>query len=57
LNQIKQLVNQDVYEIMVMHLVRGLKFKEIAALKQVSVAVVLGQYHRAMKKIRKEIKL
>lgn len=55
LKDIKELVNNDVYEIIIMHLVKGLKFKEIAAIKGETTAAILGKYHRAMKLIRSEI--
>lgn len=55
LEDIRKLVDHEVYEIIIMHLVQGLKFKEIAEIKNETTSAILGKYHRAMKLIRGKI--
>lgn len=55
LSDIRKLVDNEVYEIIIMHLVKGLKFKEIAEIKNETTSAILGKYHRAMKLIRGKI--
>lgn len=53
--EIKEIVDDETYEIIIMHLVRGYKFREIAEAKNQTTGVILGKYHRGIKKIRSEI--
>lgn len=56
LADIKKLVDNTTYEIIILHLVQSLKFKEIAEIRNETTASVLGRYHRGIKLIRSKIK-
>ena len=43
-------------QIVLLHAVSGLKHRQIAALLQMPLATVLSKYHRALKKLRTEMK-
>lgn len=55
LSKIKEIVNEETYQIIIMRLVKGLKFKDIAKLKDTTTSSVLGKYHRGLKTIRSRI--
>lgn len=55
LADIKKLVDNITYEIIILHLVQNLKFKEIAEIRGETTSSVLGRYHRGIKLIRSKI--
>ncbi len=55
LKDIKEIVNDETYQIIIMHLVRKIKFKDIAKIKGVTTSSILGKYHRGLKLIRSRI--
>lgn len=55
LKEVKQIVNAEVYEIIIMHLVKKMKFREIAELKGETTSAILGKYHRGLKLVRSKI--
>lgn len=55
LKDVRNIVNDEAYEIIIMHLVKGLKFREIAEIKNETTSAIIGKYHRAMKLIRGKI--
>jgi RNA polymerase sigma-70 factor (ECF subfamily) len=57
LDKIRALLDEEDYEIFVMRAYFELPFNEIAEIFKASVSSVTNKYHRAVKKINKEIKL
>lgn len=55
LKEVKNIVNDEVYEIIIMRLVKNMKFKEIAEVKGETTSAILGKYHRGMKLVRSKI--
>lgn len=55
LTEIKIIVDDETYEIIIMHLVQNLKFREIATIKNVTTSSVIGKYNRGIKMIRSRI--
>jgi len=53
--EIKNIVGDDLYNIIILHVVHGMKLVEIAKVQNVTGSSVRGKYHRAMKKIKKEL--
>ncbi|HQC30533.1 MAG TPA: sigma-70 family RNA polymerase sigma factor [Acholeplasmataceae bacterium] len=54
--EIKELLDQESYEILVLHYVHNLKYREIAAMKKVSTSVITNKASRAMKILREKLK-
>lgn len=46
-------VSDEERNIIVLHIVNGLKYREIAKMLDLSLSTVLSKYHRAIKKLRK----
>lgn len=55
LKEMKTIVDDETYEIIILHLVQNLKFREIAAIKNVTTSSVIGKYNRGIKMIRSRI--
>ncbi len=55
LSEIKHILNDEKYELVILHLVQKLKFREIAEIKKETVSSIIGKYNRAIQKVRKEI--
>lgn len=55
LNEVKDIVSDEVYEIIIMHLVKNMKFREIAKVKGQTTSAILGKYHRGLKLVRSKI--
>jgi DNA-directed RNA polymerase specialized sigma24 family protein len=55
LTEIKTIVDGETYEIIILHLVQNLKFREIADTKNMTTSSVIGKYDRGIKKIRSRI--
>ncbi len=51
--ELLKVLNSDERQIIMLHAVSGLKFREIAALLDTSTPTVLSKYHRAIKKLQK----
>ncbi len=47
-----KVLNEDERQIIMLHAVSGLKFREIAVLLDLATATVLSKYHRAIKKMK-----
>jgi len=54
--EIKKILDQESYEILVLHYVNNLKFKEIAVMKKVSTSVITNKASRAMKLLKEKLK-
>ena len=54
--EIKELLDQESYEILVLHYVHNLKYREIAAMKKVSTSVITNKASRAMKILKEKLK-
>ena len=54
--EIKNLIDQESYEILVLHYVNELKFREIAEIKKVSTSAITNKASRAMKLLREKLK-
>ncbi|MGD9887395.1 MAG: RNA polymerase sigma factor [Bacilli bacterium] len=55
LTEIKTIVDGETYEIIILHLVQNMKFREIATIKKVTTSSIIGKYDRGIKKIRSRI--
>ena len=55
LQELLTLLTAEERQIVTLHAVGGLKHREIGALLQLPLPTVLSKYHRAMKKLRKEL--
>lgn len=55
INQIMKVLKSDEQQIIVLHIVSGLKHREIAQLLGMSLSTVLSKYNRAIKKLQKEM--
>ena len=55
LQELMALLTAEERQIVTLHAVAGLKHREIAALLELPLPTVLSKYHRAMKKLRKEL--
>lgn len=53
--EIKESIDQESYEILVFHYVHDLKYREIAAMKNVSTSVVTNKASRAMKILKEKL--
>lgn len=51
LNALLEVLGDEEREIVTLHAVSGLKFREIGALLDLALSTVLSKYHRAMKKL------
>lgn len=54
--EIKELLDKESYEILVLHYVNNLKYREIAAIKKVSTSVITNKASRAMKILKEKLK-
>ena len=51
----KQILSEEDVKIVVLHAVNGMKHREIAELMGLSLTATLNRYHRALKKLKKQI--
>lgn len=56
INDILALLNEDERQIIVLHIVSNMKFKEIAKLLNKPLSTVLSKYNRAFKKLKEKRK-
>ena len=49
-------ISDEERNIIMLHVIGGLKFHEIARMLDLSLSTVLSKYHRAMKKLRNKLK-
>ena len=49
-------LGEEERQIVLLHAVTGLKHREIAALLELPLSTVLSKYHRALKKLREQLK-
>lgn len=54
--KIKNILDKESYEILVLHYVNNLKYREIAAIKNVTVSVITNKASRAMKLLKEKLK-
>lgn len=57
LRDLKRVLTAEEVDIIIMHLVFGYTFREIAEEKKVSINVISSKYRRAIKKFKKEMKV
>ena len=55
IKRMMKILCQDESEIIILHVVEGLKFKEIAQIMDLKLSTVLNKYHRSLKKLRKSL--
>jgi len=55
LKEVRNIVKEETYEIIIMHLVKNMKFREIAEVKGETTSAILGKYHRGLKLVRSKI--
>ena len=55
IKRMMKILCQDEGEIIILHVVEGLKFKEIAQIMDLKLSTVLNKYHRSLKKLRKSL--
>ena len=55
LQQCLRMLSDEEHEILVMHAVAGMKHRHIAEILDIPLSTVLSKYHRALKKLRKEM--
>jgi RNA polymerase sigma factor (sigma-70 family) len=53
MSRYREFVNADEYDILILHLYFGLKFSEIATLKNKTLRSIEGSYERAVAKLKK----
>lgn len=56
LQLVRDIVDNESYEIIILHIYHRLKFKEIAEINNSTTSAVIGKYSRAMQKIKNELK-
>ena len=55
IKRMMKILCRDESEIIILHVVEGLKFKEIAQIMDLKLSTVLNKYHRSLKKLRKSL--
>lgn len=57
LEEMFQAISREDRDIIIMHVMMGMKHKEIAKIVQMPIGTVLSRYHRAMKLLKKKASL
>ena len=55
IEKLMNILRQEEREIIILHVVEGLTFKEISQVMDLKLSTVLNKYHRSLKKIRKSL--
>lgn len=55
IEKMMNILRQEEREIIILHVVEGLTFKEISQVMDLKLSTVLNKYHRSLKKIRKSL--
>ncbi|MDR0831454.1 MAG: RNA polymerase sigma factor [Bacillales bacterium] len=56
LSQIRELIDQDSYDIIILHYIHGLKLKEIAIIKGTTTSTITSKASRAMRLLQEKLK-
>lgn len=57
LKQVKEVLGEKDYNLLMLRLYHGLSYKELSDMTGETVAALTNRYHRAIKKVKREIKL
>ena len=57
IKQIKELLGEKDYDLFILRMYYGLSYQEISDMTGETIAALTNRYHRAQKKVKKDIKL